>query len=110
MYFLPRRVGLQKAKDLIFSGRSVEAAEAIEIGLVDILAHEGTLLENAQDYGERFTGSAPGAIMLMKSIVNRSLELPLESIAALSAEAQAICYTSSEHRAAIEQFLSRDPK
>src|SRR5215218_586427 len=35
MYFLPRRVGLSKAKELIFSGRKVEAEEALALGVVD---------------------------------------------------------------------------
>jgi enoyl-CoA hydratase/carnithine racemase len=109
MYFLPRRVGLQRTKDLIFSGRFVDAEEAMAIGLADVLAGDGKLLEDARAYAERFTGQARGAIMLMKSIVNRSFELSLESISALGSEAQAISYISDDHRASLEAFLARRP-
>jgi enoyl-CoA hydratase/carnithine racemase len=109
MYYLPRRVGLQRTKDLIFSGRFVDADEAIEIGLADVLAADGNLLEDTRAYAERFTGQPRGAIMLMKSIVNRSFELSLESISALGSEAQAISYTSEEHRASVETFLAPRP-
>jgi enoyl-CoA hydratase/carnithine racemase len=109
MYYLPRRVGLQRTKDLIFSGRFVDADEAIAIGLADVLAADGNLLEDTRAYAERFTGQPRGAIMLMKSIVNRSFELSLESISALGSEAQAISYTSEEHRASVEAFLAPRP-
>jgi enoyl-CoA hydratase/carnithine racemase len=108
-YYLPRRVGLQRTKDLIFSGRFVDAKEAMAIGLADVLAGEGTLLEDARAYAERFTGQARGAIMLMKSIVNRSFELSLESISALESEAQAISYISDDHRASVEAFFAPRP-
>jgi enoyl-CoA hydratase/carnithine racemase len=111
MYLLPRRIGLQRTKDLIYSGRFVDAEEALAIGLADVLATDGSLLDDTRRYAERFTSQAPGAIMLMKSIVNRSFELSLESISALGSEAQAICYTTDEHRASVEAFLApRPPK
>jgi enoyl-CoA hydratase/carnithine racemase len=106
MYYLPRRIGLQKAKELMYSGRSVDAAEAKAIGIVDVIAADGTLMADARAYAEQFTGQPRAAIMLMKSIVNRTFELSLESVAALGSQAQAICYTSDEHRASVESFLA----
>lgn len=111
MYYLPRRVGLQRTKDLIYSGRSVDATEALAIGLADLLAEDGRLLEDARAYAERFTGQPRGAIMLMKSIVNRTFELSLESVAALGSGAQAISYSSDDHRASVTAFLeARGPR
>jgi enoyl-CoA hydratase/carnithine racemase len=107
MYFLPRRVGLSRAKEMMFSGRAVDASEAAAIGLSDATSEEGTLIETAKAYAGQFTGQSRVAIMLMKSIVNRSFELSLESIAALGSEAQGICYTTTEHHEAVEAFLNR---
>jgi enoyl-CoA hydratase/carnithine racemase len=109
MYFLPRRVGLQKAKEILFSGRFVDIEEANAIGIVDLVA-EGDLLAEARAYAEQFTAQSRAAVMLMKSIVNRSFELSLESVAALGAEAQAICYTTDEHRDSVEAFLARSKR
>lgn len=110
LYYLPRRIGLQKSKDLLFSGRRVDAAEAEAIGIVDILAGEGRLLEDVHTYAQRFSEKPCASIMLMKSILNRSFELSLESIAATGSQAQAIAYTTDDHRASVEQFLNPRPR
>jgi enoyl-CoA hydratase/carnithine racemase len=110
MYYLPRRIGLQKTKDLIYSGRFVDSDEANRIGLVDLVTGDGHLLDDAREFAERFTGQPAGAIMLMKSIVDRTFEMSLDAVAALGAEAQAICYQSDEHRASVEAFLARSTR
>lgn len=107
MYFLPRRVGLQRTKELIYSGRTVGAEEALALGLVDRVAEGGSLLDGALSFAEQFTAHSGPAIALMKSIVARTFETPLDQIAALGGEAQAIAYTTDEHRAAVDAFLKR---
>jgi len=107
LFFLPRRIGLQQAKRMLYSGRSVAADEALDLGLVDRVAGESGALADALAFAAEFTRSAGPAISLMKSIVDRSLELSLAEVAALGGEAQAICYTTDEHRAAVEAFLAR---
>src|SRR5471032_2382415 len=47
MYFLPRRVGLARAKELIFSGRKVDAKEALEIGIADRVSAPESLMADA---------------------------------------------------------------
>jgi len=107
LYFLPRRIGLQRTKELIYSGRTVEAEEALRIGLADRLAGPGTLLADAYAFAEQFTRGSRPAISLMKSIIDRTFESSLDSIAVLGGEAQAISYTTDEHRASVERFLAK---
>ncbi|HEY6493647.1 MAG TPA: enoyl-CoA hydratase/isomerase family protein [Trebonia sp.] len=107
LYFLPRRIGLQLTKELIYSGRTVEADEALRIHLVDRLAGPGKLLDAAHEYAAQFTENSRPAIALMKSVVNRSFETSFEMIAAQGRAAQAISYTTDEHHQSVEQFLRR---
>lgn len=107
MYFLPRRVGLARAKELIFSGRKVEADEALRLGIADRLSRAETLLSDAQAWATELSKGSGTALALGKTILNQSFELPAEQIFAQGSQAQGICYTSTEHRDAVMAFLEK---
>ena len=109
LYFLPRRVGLARAKELIYSARKVEADEALAIGMADRLAG-GDLIGEAKSWAAELTVGSPIALALAKSILNRSLDLPIEQVFALGGEAQSICYATDEHRDAVQAFLDKGSK
>jgi enoyl-CoA hydratase/carnithine racemase len=107
MYFLPRRVGLSMAKQLIFSGRKVEVDEALSLGIVDRQVGADVLLEQAQAWAAELSQASSTALALSKTILNQSFELTSHDVFAQGSQAQGICYTSSEHRAAVEAFLAK---
>ena len=107
MYFLPRRVGLARAKELIFSGRVIDAKEALSIGLADRIAPADRLVESAATWARELTRGSAASIAFSKSILDRTFESTEEQILALSREAQAVCYTTSEHRDAVTAFLNK---
>jgi enoyl-CoA hydratase/carnithine racemase len=105
MYLLPRRVGLSKAKELIFSGRRVAADESLRLGIADRLASSDTLLAEAQAWAIELSKGSRTALALGKTILNKTFELSAEEIFAQGSQAQGICYTSSEHRESVMAFL-----
>ena len=107
MYFLPRRVGLSKAKELIFSGRTIDAKEALRIGIVDQIAPTTALLTQARELARQFTNGSSAAIALAKSTMNKSFELDAETVFMQGSQAQAICYTTAHHQKAISEFLNK---
>ena len=107
MYFLPRRVGLPKAKELIFTGRKVEVDEALALGIVDRKSAAETLLADAQAWAAELGKGSATALALTKTILNQSFELTAQQVFAQGSQAQGICYTSSEHRASVEAFLAK---
>jgi enoyl-CoA hydratase/carnithine racemase len=106
MYFLPRRVGLSRAKELIMTGRRLGAEEALELGIADRVVPAADLDAAAAEWARELTQHSPIALALGKSILNRTFELEPEALFALGAEAQALCYTTEEHRSSIEAFLA----
>ena len=107
MYFLPRRVGLPTAKELVFTGRKVDAQEAKALGIADRPSQPETLIADALAWASELSQGSATAIALGKSIINQSFELPADQVFAQGSQAQGICYTSTEHREAVLAFLNK---
>lgn len=107
LYFLPRRVGLPRAKELIFSGRTVEAQEALALGLADRISPADKLVQDACNWAHELSRGSAAALALSKAILDRTFETPEEQLFALGREAQAICYTTAEHQDAVAAFLDK---
>jgi enoyl-CoA hydratase/carnithine racemase len=107
MYFLPRRVGLSTAKQLIFTGRKVDADEALSLGIVDRKTTADRLLADAQAWARELSQGSATALALSKTILNQTFELPAQQVFAQGSQAQGICYTSTEHRESVMAFLNK---
>jgi enoyl-CoA hydratase/carnithine racemase len=109
LYFLPRRVGLPRAKELIFSARRVQADEALRIGMADRVVPAEQLISNAVAWAAELGGGNTTALALSKAILDQTFELTADQAFSLGAQAQAICYTTDEHQASVAAFLNRRP-
>ncbi len=107
MYFLPRRVGLAQAKRLIFSGKTIDAATAQQIGVTDLVVAPSSLLDSARGLAREFAQGSASAIALTKTTMNRTFEMSPEAVFAQGSQAQAMCYTTAEHKQAIAAFLNK---
>jgi enoyl-CoA hydratase/carnithine racemase len=107
MYFLPRRVGLPKAKELIFTGRKVDVDEAVALGIVDRKTGADTLVADAQAWARELSKGSATALALTKTILDQTFELPAQQVFAQGSQAQGICYTSTEHRESVQAFLAK---
>lgn len=107
LYFLPRRVGLPRAKELIFSGRRVDADEALRLGIADRKVSSATLVAEARAWAAELSRGSATALALGKTILNQTFELTAEQVFAQGSQAQGICYTSAEHRDSVMAFLNK---
>src|SRR5262245_38751141 len=107
MYFLPRRVGLPRAKELIFSGRTVDAREALAIGLADRVMPAETLVAESAAWARELSKGSRASIAFSKAILDRTFESAEEQVFALGREAQAVCYSTTEHQESVNAFLNK---
>lgn len=110
LYLLPRRVGLPKAKELIYTGRSVQPDEGLAIGLVDRVVEHDNLLDETRRWALELSAGSATALALSKSILNNCFELTQAQVLAMGSQAQGICYTSAEHQASVAAFLAAKAK
>lgn len=88
MWLLPRLVGMQRAKELVFFGDALPARDAERIGLVNRVVPADELEAVAREWADRLASGPTTAIGLAKSLLNRSFESPWE--VALRDEAAAV--------------------
>ena len=107
LFLLPRIVGLQRAKDLVFSAREVQVDEAMQMGIVfRKVAHE-QLEQNALALAERYHSASTEALGIAKNILNRSFNLDQDTLAELEASAQALALHTAYHDQAVANFLGK---
>ena len=108
MYTLPRLVGLQRAKELIFTGRTIGAEEAKEMGIVNqIIPHE-ELLAEAHKLAVRLANGPRVALRMAKNVLNDSVNMTLEQLLDLEPHAQAICFQSQDHKIGVNAFFRKE--
>lgn len=108
-YHLPEIVGLGKAKELVFKGKTLDANTAQELGLVQQVYPTKEFEERCEEFIEDIATGPTKAIGLMKRLLNRSGEKSLEQALEDELAAQKIALASSDHREGIKAFLeSRD--
>lgn len=108
-YTLPRVVGLQRAKELIFSAREVGADEAQRIGLaLEVLAAED-LLPRARAIAQSFSGASATAMSLSKKALQLSLQSELATMLDLEALSQPIAAGSQYAAESVRRFAAKEP-
>ena len=108
-FSLPRMIGLQRAKELFYTGRTLDAGEAQRIGLaMEVLAPDA-LLPRAMEMAGMMAEASPIAFPLTKQIANKAMDSDAEALLAMEAQAQAICLTSRYHREQLERFTNKQP-
>ncbi len=109
LYLLPRIVGLQKAKELMYSARVVGAEEAKELGIVYAIHPPEKLMDAAMELAGRFRHAPTEAIGITKNLLNQSFHTDQRMMGELEAFASMAAKSVSYHREAVQRFLSKQP-
>jgi enoyl-CoA hydratase/carnithine racemase len=108
-YTLPRAVGLQRAKELIYSAREFGADEAVRMNMALEVTAPEALLPRALQLAQSLAKSSPTAFSLSKQALQASLQSDFNTMLEMEATAQAVAGSSEYFREAIRRFAAREP-
>ena len=106
---LSRLVGKAKALELILTAQSINATEALEIGLVNKVVPQEKLKAEAEALAQTIATRAPIATRYVKEAVNKGLDLTLEQGLRLEADLYFLLHTTSDRTEGIRAFLEKRP-
>ncbi len=108
-YFLPRRVGVARAKELAFTADSVDAREAERIGLINRVVPAAELETETYALARRIAEGPPRVLAAAKALIDRAAGLDLESALHWEALTQGAMIASGDHREGIRAFFEKRP-
>lgn len=107
MYYLPRVVGMHRAKELIWTAKRIKAEEAMEMGILNRLVAPEELEASAMALAEQIAAGPAFAIGLGKMLLSRSLESTLQDMMQYEGLAQAICLQSDDLKEGVKSFYEK---
>ena len=108
LYTLPRVVGLQRAKELVFTCRNISAQQAMDLGIVTEVTAPDQLMEKTLAMAARLASGPRAANKLAKMLLNSSMNMPLDQLLAAEAATQALCFQTKDHRVATQAFFKKE--
>ena len=106
-YLLPRVVGLAKATELLYTGDFLSALEAERIGLYNRVVRSEELEDVTREFAEALARGPSFALAMTKEMLNREMDVSLDTALEWEAQAQAICMQHPDYREAYEAFVEK---
>lgn len=103
---LPRLVGEARALEIVLTGKTLDAQEALAIGLVNRVV-EGDVLEAAKALAGEFTGFGLPALGLARAAIQRALDLPLNEGLKIEADLSTIAYRTVDAAEGLAAFVEK---
>jgi len=104
---LARLVGMGKAKELLYTARTVKAREALEIGLVNQVCSQEELMGVAMAMADKISSNAPIAVRACKKAVHEGLETDMDHALAIEEKLFGSCFETEDQKEGMSAFLEK---
>lgn len=106
-WLLSKLVGSSKAKELYFTGRRVDAKEALALGIFNEVVPDEALRARTRELAGAIAAGPPLAIRYMKENIDRAATSDLKTCLAMEADRTIRCLRTEDHREAVQAFLAK---
>ena len=104
---LSRRIGLGRARELVYTGEPISADDALRIGLVNRVLPAAELLAGTEQHAQRIAAQAPLAIAAAKRALNRGFDADLATACELEATAFGALFATEDAKSGLTAFLAK---
>ena len=104
---LLRRVGVSKAKELIYTGRMIDAQEALQIGLADHIYPDDQLQTEALAMAKKIAANAPVAVRYAKCAINEGAQADIDTAITIENKWFSKCFATQDQKEGMQAFLEK---
>lgn len=104
---LSRLVGIGKAKELIFTGRIIDAMEAEKIGLVNAVVKQEELIEKTLELAKEILSKGQLAVRYSKAAINRGIETDIETGILIEKNLFSLCFATEDQKEGMTAFVEK---
>ena len=109
-WMLPRIIGIANSLDLLFSARTIDAAEALRMGLVNRVFPQETFLEKVQEFAQELASTvSPRSLRIIKRQVYEAMSQPLSEAFDISVREMMACFRTEDFKEGVAHFVQKRP-
>jgi enoyl-CoA hydratase len=102
---LPRLVGVGRAKEMIYSGDTIDAHEAYRIGLVNKVVPVESLMGEAKRLAQKLASRPAFALKMAKMVVNKGINIDLQSALSLERSSIELLFSTEDQKEGMKAFI-----
>ena len=104
---LPRLIGVAKAKEMIFMGDMIDAATALNLGLVNKVVPPEKLMEEAMAWANKLTSKSSPVLAMAKLAINTGIDTDINSGLSIEARCDALCFATEDQKEGMKAFMEK---
>jgi enoyl-CoA hydratase len=104
---LPRKVGTGMAKQILFTGETIDANEALRIGLVNAVLPTEKLIEYVQKVAAIISSRSAVAVQLCKNAVNEGMQTDIDRALTIEADIFGLCFSTEDQKEGMRAFTEK---
>ena len=104
---LARRIGLSRAREMVYTGDMIDADTALNYGLVNYVYPQSELMPKTKAFAQKLAAQAPLAIKQAKASVNAGMEMDLDNAMRFETEAMSLTFSTQDKKEGMTAFLEK---
>lgn len=107
LYFLPQKIGMHKAAELVFTGKKLNAEKALNYGLINEVVANGEAIAKGRELAQQLANGPTKALGMAKRIMHQATHLTLEEILELEAYGQSVIFQTRDFSEGRKAFAEK---